>query len=38
IEVRSGLKAGDRVVAVASALVRDGDVVQAAGNGAAGAK
>lgn len=38
IEVRSGLAAGDRVVAVASALVRDGDVVQAAGNGAAGAK
>ncbi|WGS47334.1 efflux RND transporter periplasmic adaptor subunit (plasmid) [Burkholderia sp. JSH-S8] len=38
IEVRGGLKAGDRVVAVASALVRDGDVVQAAGNGAAGAK
>ncbi|WP_423380206.1 efflux RND transporter periplasmic adaptor subunit [Burkholderia sp. LMG 32019] len=38
IEVRSGLKAGDRVVAAASALVRDGDVVQAAGMGAAGAK
>ncbi|MCA8256158.1 efflux RND transporter periplasmic adaptor subunit [Burkholderia sp. AU31624] len=38
IEVRSGLKAGDHVVAVASALVRDGDIVQAAGNGVAGAK
>ncbi|PCE30792.1 hypothetical protein BZL54_19330 [Burkholderia ubonensis subsp. mesacidophila] len=31
VEVRGGLKAGERVVASASALVRDGDVVQAAG-------